>query len=265
MKYFLFSLLFVVFFSCKKKKQDGIQKQDSKPLLSVVKEYGVTEKVNALFLKDVEDWQELKAVDDFLSRFKKVSPNEVLSNALELESLVSSLKDSVKPELFDIPSFIARINILHNETLRLSDMTFIAAIKAAEVTAQTEKIISAFSGVNSKVNTILSKKRFEDAIPTQVHFIGLDSTKIDTISKKEIERRKAIEENFDGNLLNKKRSKSGFSEKPKKLKLPESKEKKDLLKKQDFDVNSLNKNSRKSGFFKKPKRLQLPESKEKQL
>ena len=259
MKYFLFSLLFVVFFSCKKKKQDGIQKQDSKPLLSVVKEYGVTEKVNALFLKDVEDWQELKAVDDFLSRFKKVSPNEVLSNALELESLVSSLKDSVKPELFDIPSFIARINILHNETLRLSDMTFIAAIKAAEVTAQTEKIISAFSGVNSKVNTILSKKRFEDAIGTDILFIGLDSTKIDTISKKAIERRKAIEEN----LLNKKRSKSGFSEKPKRLELPTQKEKQDLLKKQDFDENSLNNKRSKSGFSKKQKRLQLPESKEK--
>ena len=257
MKYFLFSLLFVVFFSCKKKKQDGIQKQDSKPLLSVVKEYGVTEKVNALFLKDVEDWQELKAVDDFLSRFKKVSPNEVLSNALELESLVSSLKDSVKPELFDIPSFIARINILHNETLRLSDMTFIAAIKAAEVTAQTEKIISAFSGVNSKVNTILSKKRFEDAIGTDILFIGLDSTKIDSISKK------AIKKNFEGNLLNKKKSKSGFSEKPKRLELPTQKEKQDLLKKQDFDENSLNNKRSKSGFSKKQKRLQLPESKEK--
>jgi hypothetical protein len=223
LKYLLFSLLFAVFFSCKKEKQDSIQKQDSKPLLSVVKEYGVTEKVNALFLKDVEDWQELKAVDDFLLRFKKASPNEVLSNALELESLVSSLKDSVKPILFDIPSFKARINILHNETLRLADMTFIAAVKAPEITAQTEKIISAFSGVNSKVNTILSKKRFEDAIGTDIVFIGLDSTKIDTISKK------AIQKNFKGNLQNKKRFKAGFSEKPKRLQLPPSRNKQDFV------------------------------------
>jgi hypothetical protein len=233
LKYLLFSLLFVVFFSCKKEKQDSIQKQDSKPLLSVVKEYGVTEKVNALFLKDVEDWQELKAVDDFLLRFKKASPNEVLSNALELESLVSSLKDSVTPALFDIPSFSARINILHNETLRLADMTFIAAIKAPEVTTQTEKIISAFSGVNSKVNIILSKKRFEDAIGTDIIFIGLDSTKIDTISKK------SIKKNFKGNLLNKKRSKAGFFEKPKRLQLPTSKEKQDLIQKQDFVLVSI--------------------------
>ena len=278
MKYLLFSLLFVVFFSCKKEKQDPIQKQDSKPLLSVVKEYGVTEKVNALFLKDVEDWQELKAVDDFLLRFKKASPNEVLSNALELESLVNSLKDSVKPELFDVPSFIARINILHNETLRLADMTFIAAIKAPEVTAQTEKIISAFSGVNSKVNTILSKKRFEAAIGTDINFIGLDSTKIDIVSKK------SIKKNFEGNLLNKKRSKSGFSKMPKRLQLSTSKEKQDLIQKQDFVLDStkidtiskksikknfgrnlLNKRKSKAGFFEKPKRLKLPLSKNKQL
>lgn len=191
--------MFVVFFSCNGKKKQNLQKQDVKPLLSVVKEYGVAEKVDTLFLKEVEDWAELKAVDNFLLRFKKVSPNEVLSNALELEGLVKSLKDSVKPVLFDVPSFIVRVHILHNETLRLSDMTFIPAINAAEVNLQTEKIISAFSGVNSKVNTILSKKRFEDAIDVDLNFIGLDSTKIDSISKKAINLK--LKENLQNQLV----------------------------------------------------------------
>lgn len=191
--------MFVVFFSCNGKKKQNLQKQDVKSLLSVVKEYGVAEKVDTLFLKEVEDWAELKAVDNFLLRFKKVSPNEVLSNALELEGLVKSLKDSVKPVLFDVPSFIVRVHILHNETLRLSDMTFIPAINAAEVNLQTEKIISAFSGVNSKVNTILSKKRFEDAIDVDVNFIGLDSTKIDSISKKAINLK--LKENLQNQLV----------------------------------------------------------------
>jgi hypothetical protein len=191
--------MFVVFFSCNGKKKQNLQKQDVKPLLSVVKEYGVAEKVDTLFLKEVEDWAELKAVDNFLLRLKKVSPNEVLSNALELEGLVKSLKDSVKPVLFDVPSFIVRVHILHNETLRLSDMTFIPAINAAEVNLQTEKIISAFSGVNSKVNTILSKKRFEDAIDVDVNFIGLDSTKIDSISKKAINLK--LKENLQNQLV----------------------------------------------------------------
>lgn len=211
--------MLLLFFSCDKKKQDTSQEQDSKPLLSVPKEFGITVKVDAAFLKDIEEWQELKAVDSFLKRFKKASPNEVLSNALELESLVKSLKDSVKPSLFNVLAFKARINILHNETLRLSDMTFIPAIKATEVNVQTAKIISAFSAVNSKVNTILLKKRFEDAIEVDVKFIGLDSTQIDSVSKK------AINKKFEKRLLNEKNSKLLFSEKSKKIKLVPSEKK----------------------------------------
>ena len=138
---------------------------------------------------------------------------------MELESLVKSLKDSVKPSLFNVLAFKARINILHNETLRLSDMTFIPAIKATEVNVQTAKIISAFSAVNSKVNTILLKKRFEDAIEVDVKFIGLDSTQIDSVSKK------AINKKFEKRLLNEKNSKLLFSEKSKKIKLVPSEKK----------------------------------------
>lgn len=175
--------MFVGIFSCVKKKQNTAQKQDSKPLLSIVHENGVVEKINPAFIKEVEGWKELKALDNFVLRFKKVSPNEVLSNALELESLVKSLKDSVKPPIFNVPSLNARINILYNETLRLSDMTFIPAIKATEVNVQAEKIISAFSGINAKVNSVLSKERFEKDIHVDVNYIGLDSTKMEGNSK----------------------------------------------------------------------------------
>ncbi len=212
--------MLVSLFSCDKKKLDTNPEQDTKPLLSVVKEYKAAEKVNATFLKDVDDWQELKAVDNFLARFKKASPNEVLSNALELKSLVKSLKDSIKPALFNDSSFETRINILNNETLRLADMTFIPAIKAAEVNEQTEKIINAFSAVNSKVNTILTKKRFEEAIEVDVNFIGLDSTKIDSVSKK------SIKDNLEKSTENIKNSKLGFPIKPKLRKaiIPEKKQ-----------------------------------------
>ena len=173
-------------FSCDKKQEEKNQELDAKPLLSVVNEYSSVKKVNATFSKDIEEWKELKAVDNFLERFQKVSPKEVLSNALELQDLVKSLRDSAKPTLFDTPSFKARVNIFYNETLRLSDMTSISSIKAEEINLQTEKIIEAFSAVNSKVNSILSKKRFEEEIDIDVKFIGLDSTKIDSVSRKSI-------------------------------------------------------------------------------
>ena len=189
MKNILFLLAFCILYSCNKKKEENVQKQDTTSLLSVVKSYKAAEKVNPIFLKEIESWQELKAVDEFLSRFNKVSSNEILSNAFELKELVQSLKDGVKPPLFDNDSFITRIDILHNETLRLVDMTFIPAITADEVAMQTKNIINAFSAINAKVTSILLKKRFEDEMEFDVQFIGLDSTNIDSISRVSIHKK----------------------------------------------------------------------------
>jgi hypothetical protein len=69
------------------------------------------------------------------------------------------------------------------------------------------------------VNTILLKKHFEDAIEVDVKFIGLDSTQIDSVSKK------AINKKFERSLLNKKKSRLLSSEKPKKMKLLPSEKK----------------------------------------
>ena len=124
-----------------------------------------------------------------LARQVGVSPKEVLSNALELKGLAQALRFSERPALFNIASLDARINIFNNEILRLADMTTIPAIKASEVNKQTEKIIDAFSAINAKINTILTKKMFEDAIDVDVKFIGLDSTKMDSVSKKSINQR----------------------------------------------------------------------------
>ena len=189
MKYLLTFLTIVLLFSCDKKQANSKQEQDAvKPLLSVINEYSSIIKIDTAFSKNIEEWEELKTVGEFLSRFKKVSPNEILSNALELKELVKSLTDSIHPQLFNTGSFNARVNILYNESLRLADMTTIPSINAEEVNYQAEKIIGAFSAVNSKVNSILSKKRFEDAIEVDVKFIGLDSTKLDSVSKKSVKK-----------------------------------------------------------------------------
>ncbi|MEE9408471.1 MAG: hypothetical protein V3V28_10410 [Polaribacter sp.] len=190
MKNIAYILFCFILFSCGNKQQKTTEKTQTKPVLGIVKEHKSAESIQPIFLKEVETWKELNAVNSFLKKFKKVSSNEALSNALELRDLVISLRDSVKPRIFDIPSFNARINILNNEVLRLADLTFIPAIKTEEVNNQIDKTITAFSAVNTKINTILSKKRFEDAIDINLDFIGIDSTKIDSISKKSINDRK---------------------------------------------------------------------------
>lgn len=182
-----FFLVFILFYACgldKTEKANAIQQQ--KPLLSIVKKHVKLEAIHPEFKDSIKDWKEFNSVTDFIEKFKEVSPNEALSNALQLRDLTKSLKDSVKPKMFLIPSFMARLNVFYNETLRLADITFIPAISAKEINQQVDKTIQAFSAINSKVNTLYSKKRFEAAIDVDFDFVGIDSTKMDTITKKSI-------------------------------------------------------------------------------
>lgn len=181
---YLYLLLLTVFVLSCKNNQDKDKEERPKPLMSLVMPHVATQNVSPLYLEDVKDWNELKAIDSFFVKFRKISPNEALSNAIELKDLIKSLKDSVIPEKFNIPSFNARVNILNNEVLRLADLTEIRAIKATEVNLQVDKTMSAFSNVNTKINSILAKINFEREITIDVNYIGLDTTKMDDISKK---------------------------------------------------------------------------------
>ena len=192
-------IVFLQMFSCNKKQENVNDFVEKKSELSLAKEYKLGENIKPIFLKDVESWNQLNALNRFLERFKKTSPNETLSNALELKELVKNLKDSLKTTTFNTPPLQTRVHILENEVLRLADMTFIPAIKAEEVSEQTQRILNAYSAINAKINAILVKKQFEDAIDIDVDFIGLDSTKIDSVSKKTIDTK--IEEKLKSKKL----------------------------------------------------------------
>ncbi len=186
--YKIFILLFAFFLvvSCKNKEIDTNKNAVEKPNASVAKTHRVSTTIRTIFKPEIEDWETYRNVDDFINRFKKASANEVLSNALELEDLIKKVKDTVKPRVLMSPALNARINVLYNESLRLSDMTLIPAITAEEVHQQTDKVLKAFSSLNAKINTVLLKKRFEEAIDINADFIGIDTTKIDSISRKTI-------------------------------------------------------------------------------
>lgn len=201
MKQTIYLLLSVILFSCGNNKQETVKTAEETPKLSVPVQHISVENVKTIYQKEVENWKELKTVNSFIKKFEKVSPNEALSNALELRDLVISLKDSVKPAIFDNPPFLTRINVLHNEVLRLADLTFIPAITSEEVNLQIDKTIAAFSTVNSKINSILAKKRFEDEIDLEFDFIGIDSTQMDSISVKSIILKKQEEDSVKRSKL----------------------------------------------------------------
>ena len=190
MKQILYLFLSLFLFSCGNNKKETIKKKQEKPKRSVVSKHIGLKNVSPEFKNEIENWQDLQTVTLFIEKFENVSPNEALINALELRDLVASLKDSEIPKFCDIPSFHARINVLYNETLRLADLTLIPAISSQEVNLQVNKTIAAFSPLNSKINTIYSKKRFEDAIDIKIDYIGIDSTLMDTVSKESIKFKK---------------------------------------------------------------------------
>ena len=182
--YALLSILILCF--CSTKKQETEKLPVKKAKLSIALAHTTPIKIEESFLEYVENWKEYKLVEEFARKFHKTSPNEALSNALEMKSLVTNLKDSIKPTIFNSPSFNARINVLFSEAERLADITFIPAIKTTEINEQVEKTLDAFSALNAKINTVLSQKKFEDAIGISSKFIGLDTTKMDRISKKTV-------------------------------------------------------------------------------
>jgi len=185
-KYTYLLVVLVFTLSCQDKK--GTDKAEKpKPLMSLAATHPATENVLPAYLKEVKDWKELHAIDSFFVKFRKITPNEALSNAVELKDLIQQLNDSIKPEKFMAASLTARINILYNEGLRFADLTEIGAIKAQEVNAQVAKTMAAFSNVNTKINTTLAKIRFEDEVDITVTFIGLDTSKLDSVSKKALE------------------------------------------------------------------------------
>ena len=109
----------------------------------------------------VDNWQEYQSLREFLNQYQSISPNEALNNSKELNDLVKSLKDSVNPEFLELSSFKARVNLLHNETLRLFDMSHISSIKDDEVNQQVAKVLRSFSSVNLKINTVLQQEELD--------------------------------------------------------------------------------------------------------
>lgn len=182
--YALLSILLLCF--CSTRNQETEKLPIKKAKLSIAITHKTPINIEEPFLENIENWKEYKLLEEFAVKFYRTSPNEALSNALEMKSLVTSLKDSIKPTIFNTPSFNARINVLFSEAERLADITFIPAIKTVEINEQVEKTLNAFSALNAKINTVLSQKKFEDAIGVSSSFIGLDTTKMDRISRKTV-------------------------------------------------------------------------------
>lgn len=160
MKYIIYSICTIFFISCNdgKKKSEQVFK---KPQSSQIKKHEKPSKVQAKYQPEIEEWQEYEDLSVFLHQYTSISPNDALNNSRELNEISKRVVDSLKPAIFETPAFNARVNLLYNETLRLFDMSSIPAIKANEVNNHVDKILTAFSSINSKINTTLKQLELE--------------------------------------------------------------------------------------------------------
>lgn len=180
MKKLFFFFLVYSFFSCFQPQNNSEVNTDSvvNSAKNNSKKHDKINPVKKIFLKKIENWQDYRNVKELLKRYEEVSPNEALNNAIELKDLTKVLKDKIELKALDIPSFQARLNVLHNESLRLADMTHIPAITAEEVNGQVAKILVVFSSINEKINTVFTQKKFEKEIDVDNITIGLDTSKL---------------------------------------------------------------------------------------
>ncbi len=113
---------------------------------------------------EFENWTEYKRVDSLILTYCNISVFEALNNAEEMSKLVKNMKDTIRIEKLKKPEFIARINVLHNEALRLADMTTISSIRDDEVINKVNQIMDVFSALNTKVNILYEVEEFEKSL-----------------------------------------------------------------------------------------------------
>lgn len=165
MRFFSFLLFLIILISCKDPVQEQKDTQATTTSeFSIAKAHKILTQIIPANEKEISNWTYYTNLKEFLNKFSKSTPNEALSNALELGTLVKALKDSVKPTILNTPSVSARINLLETESLRLSDMTKISAIKAEEIHYQIDKVFDAFSSLNSKINTVYLQRNLDKNI-----------------------------------------------------------------------------------------------------
>lgn len=107
----------------------------------------------------VKDWKEYQDFSELIIQYREITKADALLNSNELEELAQYLKDSIRVEKLDNPALRTRLNVLHNEAKRLSDMSTIPTITNEEVQAENNNVLDAFAALNIKINDLGIQER----------------------------------------------------------------------------------------------------------
>lgn len=165
-KYAFYIFLLISIASCNKttsKKELEIVVKDTIKSIKIKMVYTEVE-LNSKAKKAVENWTEYQKIDEFIKQYHNISLTDALFNANELSELSQQLKDTIRVDKFKISSVKIRLNVLHNEALRLADMSTINNITEAEVQKENENILNAYSALNLKINNIIIQENLNSKV-----------------------------------------------------------------------------------------------------
>lgn len=156
---------FFVFMSCKKETSNVPQVyQQTIDTANFLKTATLIVTLEPKSLELVKDWPEYQKVSELVSSYQEITLSDALLNSNELEELARQLKDSVRIEKLNQPAVRMRLNVFHNETLRLADMSTIPVITEEEVIDTNNKIIESFSALNSKLNNLNRREQLNSEL-----------------------------------------------------------------------------------------------------
>jgi len=150
-----FILLLVFAWNCRKEDQQEVPQYVTDPSqLPTMKTDRPITKLDPSAVELVKDWSEYQKLSELIEPYQEITLSDAKLNSAELAELTKQLKDSIRVKKLNVPSVRIRLNVLHNEALRLADMATIPTIGQQEVLDENNNLINAFSALNSKINNM---------------------------------------------------------------------------------------------------------------
>lgn len=190
---FIFFSLLLIFISCEKEKIKN----------TIVKELPIQEKsdeeitskqtkirLNRIAKQTVENWDEYQNIAVFIPKYYKTTTKEALFNSQRLAELAQQLKDTIRVTKFDLPSFRIRLNVLHNEAVRLADMDSISNITTKEIITENKNIVNAFEAIKAKINSMVKKEKLDQDLEEFDHLFEINDSLDKQEEKRELTRKR---------------------------------------------------------------------------
>jgi hypothetical protein len=174
-------------FSCKKnsEREEPIEYATDRELSPALKSESPVVGLNKESEELVKNWKEYQDFSELIVQYREITKSDALLNSIELEELAQYLKDSVRVEKLDIPAVRMRLNVLHNEAKRLSDMSTIPTITDEEVLAENNNVLDAFAALNIKINDLGKQEKINRELSefNDRPEVGNDSLEIGTFQE----------------------------------------------------------------------------------